>query len=79
LAAWVAALALGAVTGLVVAGLSALEPTPGAAIGVAAAVAAAAGVAFVQRTARPRRQLALALPILLAGPVAFVLGRLLVG
>jgi hypothetical protein len=36
-------------------------------------------VAFVQRTARPRWQLALALPILLAGPVAFVLGRLLVG
>lgn len=71
--------ALAVPTGAAVAGLSALGPTDAVLLAVAAAAVATAAGAFVARAPAPARGVAVGLSFCAAGPLAYVLGRLLVG
>jgi hypothetical protein len=73
------AVGVGVLGALAVAGLSDLALPTGLAVGLACAVAAWVGTVLVTRTRGQDPGLAGALPHALAAPVAYVLGRLLVG
>lgn len=78
LAAGVAAVG-GLVLGVLVAVLTHLSVGAALPIGAAAASTALAAITFVRRANRPNLTTAGALPLLSVAPVAYVLGRLLVG
>jgi hypothetical protein len=75
LTAMVAALASGAVVG----GLTGLETGVAVATAAASGAVAWAGAVLADRAARPDALLAAALPLALAAPVGYVMGRLLIG
>jgi hypothetical protein len=70
---------VGALGALVVAALSDLDLSTGLAVGAGSAVAAWTATVLVARTRGQDPGLAAALPLALAGPIAYVLGRLLIG
>ncbi|MGZ4614727.1 MAG: hypothetical protein ACXV4A_04135 [Actinomycetes bacterium] len=74
-----AGLARAVLVALAVGALSDLGVGTAALVGLACAATAALTGAFTSRLARPEPFVSAALPLLLVGPVAFVLGRLLVG
>jgi hypothetical protein len=65
--------------GLLVAAMTDLSVGAALPIGAAAAATAVAAIMFVRRAERPDLTTAGALPLLSVAPVAYVLGRLLVG
>jgi hypothetical protein len=68
-----------ALAALAVVALDGVAGGPAAAVAATAAVVAWAATVLVARTAAPDLGVTAGLPIVLAGPVAYVLGRLLVG
>lgn len=79
---WVRAtcgLLLGAAVGLLVGGWTIVGPGPGLLLGLAGAAAAELGAALVRRAPAADLYTAAGLPLALAAPVAYVLGRILVG
>ena len=78
LAAGIAAVG-GLVLGLLVAGMTDLSAGPAVSTGAAAAATALAAITFVRRMKQPDLATAAALPLLSVAPVAYVLGRILVG
>jgi hypothetical protein len=70
-------LVAGAGAGAVVGALSDLGPRTGGLVGLGCVVAAAVTVAVARRAVRPDPLVTAALPLLLVGPVVFVLARLL--
>lgn len=73
------AVGLGVLGGLVVAAVTDLDAGTGLAVGLGCAVTAWTGTTLVARTAQPDPGVVAALPIALAAPVAYVLGRVLSG
>jgi hypothetical protein len=73
-----AAVVAGGAVGLVVATVTDIAAGAGLLLGLAAAVTATAAVQLVGGAGRPAWLPAAALPLLLAAPVAYILGRLLV-
>jgi hypothetical protein len=69
----------GLVLGLVVAAMTHLSAGPALPIGAAAAATAVAAITFVRRARQPDLVTVGALPLLSVAPVAYVLGRILVG
>jgi hypothetical protein len=69
----------GLVLGLLVAGITDLTVGPALVTGAAAAATAFAAITFVRRVKQPDLATAAALPVLSVAPVAYVLGRILVG
>jgi hypothetical protein len=69
----------GLLLGLLVAGITDLTVGPALTTGAAAAATALAAITFVRRAKRPDLATAAALPLLSVAPVAYVLGRILVG
>ena len=69
----------GLVLGLLVAGITDLSVGPALTTGVAAAATAFAALTFVRRVKQPNLATTAALPLLSVAPVAYVLGRILVG
>lgn len=69
----------GALSAAVIVALDALPPVPALAVAASAAGLSWVATLLVSRSAAPDAVLAAGLPLVLAGPVAFVLGRLLVG
>ena len=69
----------GLVLGLLVAGITDLSVGPALTTGAAAAATALAAIMLVRRVKQPDLATAAALPLLSVAPVAYVLGRILVG
>jgi hypothetical protein len=78
LVAGIAALG-GLVLGLLVAGITDLNAGPALTTGAAAAATALAAITFVRRAKQPDLATTATLPLLSVAPVAYVLGRILVG
>lgn len=74
-----AGLAVAALVGLAVGAAGDLSLPAGAAVALGSAVAAQVGVTLARRTAAPEPLVTAGVPLLLAGPAAFVLGRLFAG
>ena len=73
------AVVVGLAVGAVFGGVTGLAMGSALLAGGAAAAVAAAAMAFVRRAERPDLATSAALPLVVAGPVAYVLGRILVG
>jgi hypothetical protein len=69
----------GLVLGLLVAAITDLSVGPALTTGAASAATALAAITFVRRAKQPDLAAAAALPLLSVAPVAYVLGRILVG
>jgi hypothetical protein len=69
----------GLVLGLLAAGITDLSVGPALTTGAAAAATAFAAITFVRRVQQPDPAIAAALPLMSVAPVAYVLGRILVG
>ncbi len=69
----------GLLLGLIVAGITDLSVGPALTTGAAAAATALAAILFVRRAKQPDLATSAALPLLSVAPVAYVLGRILVG
>jgi hypothetical protein len=72
-----AAIGVGLLAAPVVAAVTDMDLTAGLALAAVAAIVAWAGTVLAARTAHPDPFLAAALPLAIAGPAAYVLGRLL--
>jgi hypothetical protein len=73
------ALAVGAAVGVAIGAGTTPGPGAGLLLGLAAGATAALGTALVRHAARAEWLVAGALPVALGGPVAYVLGRIVVG